>query len=80
MEQEDLAVNFDMFGVKVIKIALQRFKSTEDESGSYYLIFQGKPVNVLFNLRMRMENEWNIENTLEETPQGNSKLMCVYAG
>ena len=79
-EQEDLAVNFDIFGVKVIKIALQSFKSGDSESGMYYLIFEGKPVMVIYHLRKVMGNDWNIENTLEETPQGNSKLVCVYAG
>lgn len=80
MEQHDFAVSFNAFGRKVIKIALQGFKSEEGESGMYYLIFEGKPVTVTYHLRKAMGNDWNIENTLEETPQGNSKLVCVYAG
>lgn len=80
IEQHDFAVNFNYLGSKVIKIALQGFKSEEGESGIYYLIFQGDPVSVTYHLRKAMGNDWNIENTLEETPQGNSKLVCVYAG
>ena len=80
IEQHDFAVNFNYLGSKVIKIALQGFKSEEGESGIYYLVFQGDPVSVTYHLRKAMGNDWNIENTLEETPQGNSKLVCVYAG
>ncbi len=80
IEQHDFAVKFNYFGSKVIKIALQGFKSEEGESGIYYLVFQGDPVSVTYHLRKAMGNDWNIENTLEETPQGNSKLVCVYAG
>lgn len=80
IEQHDFAVNFNYLGSKVIKIALQGFKSEEGESGIYYLVFQGDPVSVMYHLRKAMGNDWNIENTLEETPQGNSRLVCVYAG
>ncbi|RZG74102.1 hypothetical protein [Acinetobacter sp. WCHAc060025] len=80
IEQHDFAVNFNALGSKVIKIALQGFKSEEGESGIYYLVFQGKPATVTYHLRKVMGNDWNIESILEETPQGNSKLVCVYAG
>ena len=80
VEQHDFAVNFKAYGVDVIKIALQGIKTSESESGAYYLIFKGSPTDVVYHLRKVMGNDWNIENTLEETPQGNSKLMCVYAG
>ena len=80
IEQHDFAVNFNYLGSKVIKIALQGFKSEEGESGIYYLVFQGNPAAVTYHLRKAMGNDWNIENTLEETPQGNSRLVCVYAG
>ena len=79
-EQEDLAVNFKVYGVKVLKIALQGFKSEDGESGSFYFVFEGHPVDVGYHLRKAMGSDWNIENTLEETPQGNSKLSCVFAG
>lgn len=79
-EQEDLAVNFDVFGVKVIKIALKSIKTNESESGAYYFIFQGNPLDITYHLRKIMGSDWNIENVLEKTPQGNTKLECVYAG
>ena len=80
VEQQDLAVSFNTFGVKVIKIALKSIKNNESESGAYYFIFQGSPVDVTYKIRKVMGSDWNIENTLDETPLGNTKLECVYAG
>ncbi len=80
VEQNDLAVNLQVFNSHLIKIAFQSYKSNEGESGIYYLVFKGSPATVLFQLKKTMEDDWNVENTLEETPQGNSKLVCVYAG
>lgn len=80
MIQNDFAVNFQKYGVKVLKIAFQEIKTSESESGAYYFIFQGKPVTVLHQLEKRLGQNWNIENTLEATPQGNTKLSCVYIG
>ena len=80
MIQHDFAVNFKKNGVKVIKIAFQAIKTSESESGAYYFIFEGKPSAVLFQLKRTLGDIWNIENTLEETPQGNTKLSCVYIG
>lgn len=80
VDQDDFAVNTQVYGVKLIKIALQGIRTVESESGAYYFIFEGKPSTVMYHIRKAMANDWNIENTLEETPQGNSKLVCVYAG
>lgn len=79
-EQNDLAVNIEVFNANLIKIAFQSYKTNEGESGIYYFVFKGSPVDVLHNLKKSMGNGWNIENTLEQTSQGNSKLECVYAG
>ena len=80
MVQNDFAVNFEKNGVKVIKIAFQEIKTSESESGAYYFIFEGKPSTVLFQLKKTLGDIWNMENILEETPQGNSKYTCVYIG
>lgn len=80
MVQDDFAVNFEKYGLSVIKIAFQAIKTSESESGAYYFIFKGKPSTVLFQLKKTLGNKWNIENILEETPQGNSKYTCVYIG
>ena len=80
-EQEDFAVNFDVFGVKVIKIALQNFKAQDyGESGSFYFIFKGSPIDVTHKMRKALGSNWGMENTLAETPQGNAKLTCIYIG
>ena len=80
VDQDDFSVNLNAFGSKVIKVALQGIQTRQSESSTYYLVFQGKPVDVTYHLRKVMGNDWNIENVLEETPQGNSKLVYVYAG
>ena len=80
VEQADFAINEQVAELKIIKFSLQAFKSNEGESGIYYLIFKGSPTNVTFHLKRYFGSEWNIENTITETPQGNSKLVCVYAG
>lgn len=80
MIQNDFAVNFQKYGAKVLKIAFQEIKTSESESGAYYFIFQGQPTTVLHQLKKTLGKNWNIENTLEATPQGNTKLSCVYIG
>lgn len=78
--QNDFAVNFKKYEVKVLKIAFQEIKTSESESRAYYFIFEGKPLTVLFQLKKTLGHIWNIENLLEETAQGHSKLTCIYAG
>lgn len=80
MEQNDLAVNFNVFNANLIKIAFQSYKAEEVESGIYYFIFKGSPADVLYRMKKSMGHTWNIENLLEETAQGNSKLACIYTG
>lgn len=80
MEQNDLAVNFNVFDANLIKIAFQSYKTEQGESGIYYFVFKGSPVDVLYRMKKSMGHIWNIENLLEETAQGNSKLTCVYTG
>ena len=80
VEQADFAINEKISLLRIIKFSLQGFKSEEGESGSYYLIFEGNSTNVMFQLKRYFGSEWNLDNTITETPQGNSKLVCVYAG
>ncbi|TCM67838.1 hypothetical protein EC844_107133 [Acinetobacter calcoaceticus] len=78
MEQNDFAVNFEHYGVRVIKISLQRIRGSDTESAAYYFVFAGAPVTVTYQLRKALGSVWNIENSLEQTPQGNTKLTCIY--
>lgn len=80
MKQNDLSVNFNVFNANLIKIAFQSYKTEEGESGIYYFIFKGSPADVLYRMKKSMGDTWNIENLLEETAQGHSKLTCIYAG
>lgn len=77
-EQDDLAVDHHVFGSQLIKIALQKYKSGKTQSNGYYFVFKGTPTTVLYHLRKVVGDDWNIENALDETPQGNSKLSCGY--
>ncbi|MFW2014881.1 hypothetical protein [Acinetobacter bereziniae] len=77
-EQDDLAVDTDVFGVRLIKIALQKHQLANTQSKGYYFVFRGEPTTVLYHLRKVVGDEWNIENAIDETPQGNSKLSCGY--
>jgi hypothetical protein len=77
-EQDDLAVDVDIFGVQLIKIALQKHQLADRQSKGYYFVFRGTPTTVLYHLRKVVGDEWNIENAIDETPQGNSKLSCSY--
>lgn len=78
MVQDDFAVNFEKYGVRVIKIAFQAIKTSESESGTYYFIFEGHPSTVLYQLKKYFGEKWISELSLDETPQGNTKLSCVY--
>jgi hypothetical protein len=78
LEQDDLAVDSDVFGVRLIKIAVQKHHLANTQSKGYYFVFRGEPTTVLYHLRKVVGDDWNIENTLDETPQGNSKLSCGY--
>ncbi|MBJ8554499.1 hypothetical protein [Acinetobacter bereziniae] len=77
-EQDDLAVDTDVFGVRLIKIALQKHQLANTQSKGYYFVFRGEPTTVLYHLRKVVGDDWNIENAIDETPQGNSKLSCGY--
>jgi len=77
-EQDDLAVDTDVFGVRLIKIALQKHQLANTQYKGYYFVFRGEPTTVLYHLRKVVGDEWNIENAIDETPQGNSKLSCGY--
>ncbi|MCX5468500.1 hypothetical protein [Acinetobacter nematophilus] len=78
LEQDDLAVDHQVFGVRLIKIALQKHQSGKSQSKGFYFVFEGTPTTITYHLRKVVGDDWNIENTLDETPQGNSKLSCGY--
>ncbi|SEL89376.1 hypothetical protein SAMN05216500_10775 [Acinetobacter sp. DSM 11652] len=80
MVQDDFAVNFKKYGVRVIKIAFQAIKTSESESGAYYFIFEGHPSTVLYQLKKYFGEKWESEPSFDETSQGNTKLSCVYIG
>lgn len=54
VKQDDFAINFNAFGSKVIKVALQGIQTPQSESSTYYLVFQGNPVDVTYHLRKVM--------------------------
>ena len=78
--QNDFAVNFNVYGVKVMKMVLKGTATKGKESWAYYYVFEGKPGQVSQKLHQAMGDAWTYDLPLQETPQGNSKLLCDFPG
>lgn len=73
-KQVDFSVNFKKYGLNIIKFSTVSYGKEDNEYFGYYIIFKNKLEEITEALNLKTAE------SLQVTPQGNIKLMCVVVG